>query len=60
MVEGIASVKQMTFVYLLGYQMKFKKSRLVSLLNFEVNFFIFFSSVTLKKHYIIKATRPVI
>ena len=47
MVDGIvfyasykSRVKQMTFVYLWGYQMKFKRSRLVSLCNLEFNFFI--------------------
>ena len=44
----------MTFVYLKGYQMEFKKSRLVLLVNLEFNFFIvLWSNVKETLHYIV-------
>ena len=64
MVEGIAfyalyksrvliiPVKQMTFVYLWSYQMKYTKLRLVALLNLEFNFFIlWWSNLKETVHY---------
>ena len=55
----IPPVKEMTFVYLEGYQMKFKK---VALYRYSLLKLIFslFCGVSLRKHYIIKARWSVI